>query len=348
MSAPNICNGDITLSQQIVSSSAGAFLTSVMVTPMDVVKIRLQSQVHPIAEGECFLYSNGLMDHLCVNCADPKIKAPCQWYNRPGHFTGTIDAFVKIARNEGVRSLWSGLSPTIVSAIPATVFYFTIYDNLLHTMRNKYGDRAYVPLFVGAIARAIAVTVVSPIEMIRTKMQSEALSYREIGNALVKTIRNDGYIALWRGLGPTILRDIPFSALYWTTFEALKKEFMRYFNRDRTDFAISFTCGAISGTVAAVVTLPFDVIKTHRQITLGEVQTKEASSLRKQFQERATLPLMRELARKQGYRALFAGLTPRVAKIAPACATMIASYDYLKNVFSKRNKETCRLNNLSG
>jgi hypothetical protein len=32
---------------------------------MDVVKIRLQSQVKPLAEGECFLFSNGLMDHLC-------------------------------------------------------------------------------------------------------------------------------------------------------------------------------------------------------------------------------------------------------------------------------------------
>ena len=60
---------------------------------MDVVKIRLQSQVHPIAAGECFLYSNGLMDHLCINCGDSKIKAPCEWYNRPGHFNGTIVCF---------------------------------------------------------------------------------------------------------------------------------------------------------------------------------------------------------------------------------------------------------------
>lgn len=59
-----------------------------------------------------------------------------------------------------------------LSAIPATVFYFTIYDNILRTLRERMGDKIYVPLLSGTIARAIAVTVVSPLELIRTKMQS--------------------------------------------------------------------------------------------------------------------------------------------------------------------------------
>lgn len=44
----------------ILASSFGALLTSLLVTPMDVVKIRLQSQVRPLVKGECFLYSNGV------------------------------------------------------------------------------------------------------------------------------------------------------------------------------------------------------------------------------------------------------------------------------------------------
>jgi hypothetical protein len=56
---------------------------------------------------KCFLYSNGIMDHLCprVN-GDPPLFAlhtaeeicNCKWYNRPKYFNGTLDAFVKIAR----------------------------------------------------------------------------------------------------------------------------------------------------------------------------------------------------------------------------------------------------------
>jgi solute carrier family 25 protein 39/40 len=72
------------------------------VTPIDVVKVRLQSQGQPLAKGECFLFSNGLMDHLCMSCSEPAPSSTkCEWYNRPGHFNGTIDAFIKITRNEG-------------------------------------------------------------------------------------------------------------------------------------------------------------------------------------------------------------------------------------------------------
>jgi solute carrier family 25 protein 39/40 len=38
----------------------------------------------------------------------------CYRYNRPKYFTGTFDAFVKISKVEGITSLWSGLSPTLV------------------------------------------------------------------------------------------------------------------------------------------------------------------------------------------------------------------------------------------
>lgn len=118
---------DISVAEQMVASSSGALLTSLLskstspifssclVTPMDVVKTRLQTQIQPLAKGECFLYNNGLMEHLCTACADTATTSPakCEWFNRPGHFNGTVDAFVKISRTEGVRSLWSGLSPTM-------------------------------------------------------------------------------------------------------------------------------------------------------------------------------------------------------------------------------------------
>ena len=116
-------------------------------TPLDMVKIRLQSQ--DMMRSKCFLYWNGITDHLCprVN-GDPPPQVPqdsdwhllpyllipyrcdikfllipfaiqalhtaeeicnCKWYNRPRYFNGTLDAFLKISRTEGVSSLWSGL-----------------------------------------------------------------------------------------------------------------------------------------------------------------------------------------------------------------------------------------------
>jgi solute carrier family 25 protein 39/40 len=91
---------------QVFSSSGGAIVTALLMTPLDVVKVRLQSQTRQLHQVDCFVLRNGLTDQLCACFNDPKT-----WYNKKipgGRYTGTIDAFVKIVRFEGFTSLWSG------------------------------------------------------------------------------------------------------------------------------------------------------------------------------------------------------------------------------------------------
>ena len=125
----NLNINGITPSQQMASSGIGAMLVSLGMTPFDVVKIRLQAQDRYMSK-KCFLYNNGIMDHLCLKTnGDPPPMAPhtqdeicnCKWYNRPKYFNGTLDAFHKISKVEGMGSLWSGLSPTLILAVPTTV-----------------------------------------------------------------------------------------------------------------------------------------------------------------------------------------------------------------------------------
>uniref|UniRef100_A0A8C3JNN9 Mitochondrial glutathione transporter SLC25A39 n=1 Tax=Calidris pygmaea TaxID=425635 RepID=A0A8C3JNN9_9CHAR len=267
----------ITPLQQMLASGTGAILTSLFVTPLDVVKIRLQAQRTPFSKGKCFLYCNGLMDHLYV-CQNG--NGCTAWYKAPTRFSGTLDAFVKITRYEGIRSLWSGLPPTLVMAVPATVIYFTTYDQLRDYLQARTGSRGHhIPLLAGALARLGAVTVISPLELIRTKMQSQQLSYRELGVCIQSAVAQDGWLSLWRGWGPTVLRDVPFSALYWFNYELVREWFCRQTRLEEATFMISFASGAISGTVAAVLTLPFDVVKTRRQIELGDSEVHPGEGL---------------------------------------------------------------------
>ena len=57
----------------------------------------------------------------------------------------------------------------------------------------------------------VAVTAISPLEIIRTKIQSEQLSYKQVGVAISKTVEQGGFLMMMRGLGPSLLRDVPFS-----------------------------------------------------------------------------------------------------------------------------------------
>lgn len=330
-SSASTANVTITPIQQMVSSCSGAILTSVFVTPLDVVKIRLQAQKSPFPKGKCFVYCNGLMDHICV-CENGNSRA---WYKASSRFNGTVDAFIKIIRQEGIRSLWSGLPPTLVMAVPATVIYFTCYDQLCTTLKARMTEHPReAPLLAGAIARVGSATVISPLELIRTKLQSQKQSYRELTDIIRSAVAAEGWLSLWRGLGPTLLRDVPFSAMYWYNYERAKTFFCQHYNTEEPTITISFLSGALSGSIASIVTLPFDVVKTRRQVELGELQAMNLSC-----QGSSTFRCMRLIVAEQGFSGLFAGFLPRLIKVAPACAIMISTYEFGKAFFRKRNLE---------
>lgn len=56
------------------------------VTPLDVVKTRLQAQQKQLTSNKCYVYCNGLMDHLCP-CPNGDVKA---LKTQPTHYTGMI------------------------------------------------------------------------------------------------------------------------------------------------------------------------------------------------------------------------------------------------------------------
>lgn len=304
--------------------------TSLLMTPFDVVKTRLQVQQKLLLSNKCFLYCNGLMEHLCPCFPHQQVSKPKLQLN------GTVDAFMKISRFEGVKSLWSGLGPTLVLALPTTVLYFVAYEQFrlrlkdLNTKRTGNIDvPMWVPAVAGCSARVLAVTCVNPLELIRTKMQSEKLSYFEVGGALKTLLREHGVFGLWKGLFPTILRDVPFSSIYWTSYETCKK----LYNVKDPTVGFSFCAGAVSGSIAAFCTVPFDVVKTHQQIEFGETVIYTD----KPGKPSGTFETMLKIFKNHGIRGLYAGVVPRLIKVTPACAIMIASFEHGKNFFYQYN-----------
>lgn len=221
-------------------------------------------------------------------------------------------------------------------AVPATVIYFTCYDQLSAVLRSKLGENeTRIPIIAGIMARFGAVTVISPLELIRTKMQSKKFSYKELHQFVSKKVSEDGWISLWKGWAPTILRDVPFSAIYWYNYEILKKWFCEKSGIYEPSFMINFTSGALSGSFAAVVTLPFDVVKTQKQTQLWTYESHKISGPL----HMSTWVIMKNIVAKNGFSGLFTGLIPRLVKIAPACAIMISTYEFGKAFFQRQNDQ---------
>jgi solute carrier family 25 protein 39/40 len=91
--------------------------------------------------------------------------------------------------------------------------------------------------------------VVSPMELFRTRMQSAEgrNGFQEVWAGVRRMVQQQGAQALWRGLIPTMLRDVPFSAIYWMGYEKIKHNLQE--RHDLSHFQTSFISGASSGMV---------------------------------------------------------------------------------------------------
>jgi solute carrier family 25 protein 39/40 len=260
-------------------------------------------------------------------------------------------------------------------AVPANVIYFTGYDWLRFSGASPLANRvpdSYAPLVAGSVARTFAAISISPIEMFRTRLQAASLepssktrstraAYLDTFSGLRELTRLQGYTSLWRGLSLTLWRDVPFSGLYWWGYEtihaALKDARRRASNpaapldgraavsqeHHTATLVDSFTAGAISGALAAVVTTPFDVGKTRQQVL---PQSGDAGLLAgadkaaRSAPEPQSMPrFLWQIGRTEGLAGLWKGWAARCLKVAPACAIMISSYEIGKKMARGMNEK---------
>ncbi|CEG40762.1 mitochondrial carrier family [Plasmopara halstedii] len=337
--------------KKAAAASAGALLTSLFVTPLDVAKVRIQSQLQlplskPLSElrivhsGISTFVATAVEQCRCRNrCACNRsitrpveklqtsrrgcnalssMRSSCSRAVTFPQFQGTSHALRHVFQTEGLRGLYTGLSPAMVVAVPSTVLYYISYDVLLHEGRQRFPKlEGFVPLMAGTAARVVAASITSPMELIRTRMQSASAGCT-ISAALKQAVRSGGYMSLLNGLGATLARDVPFSAIYWTSYENLQRKLSTVDNvLSRSQKA--FVCGAVSGSLAATVTTPFDVVKTLQQVSMTTKGPKQSGIM-----------ILKKVIDGKGVSAAFTGLSARLARVAPSCAIMISCYEFGK------------------
>lgn len=177
-------------------------------------------------------------------------------------------------------------------------------------------NEQYLPLFAGCTARIFSATISTPFEYIRTLVQSQT------GNVWQQLNWKQLRTRMFTGVLATLMRDAPFSAMYWFGYENMKAALLA--REHSSDALVHFICGASSGTIAAIVTTPIDVIKTQIQSSTTE--------------KKRIIQTAKEIYKQDGILGFARGLTPRIAKVAPACAIMITSYEFCKRFFEQQNK----------
>ena len=169
------------------------------VYPIDLSKTRMQNQ--RIVEGVEPLYKN------------------------------TIDCAMKVVRHEGIIGLYRGLLPQLVGVAPEKAIKLSVNDLL----RGWFGkedtegnQQLALPLEIiaGGSAGASQVMFTNPLEIVKIRLQTIGEQVRLEGatpKGAVTIVKELGFLGLYKGASACLLRDVPFSAIYFPAYASAKE-----------------------------------------------------------------------------------------------------------------------------
>lgn len=252
-----------------------------------------------------------------------------------------------IYQTRGARGFWAGLPMGLMQSVPSTVAFMLTYEATKKKLRDIIGDNSVlspaIPGMGGAIARTFTVTLVTPIELIRT-IQASGVGKTSsfIANNLYQQRGIGGF---YLGLKATLLRDVPYTFIYWQAYQMMRDQVLPEGIQNLGSMASVFTAGSIASTISAIFTHPFDVLKTNQQVNIrnislntGPITAASASATttsshgsKNNFCSEQCSSVV-DLFRRGGVRAMFRGLSMRLAMVIPGSAIMITVYEAVKKI----------------
>ncbi|CCH62732.1 hypothetical protein TBLA_0I00740 [Henningerozyma blattae CBS 6284] len=220
----------------IAGVGAGVTESIMVVNPMEVVKIRLQSQHLVLQEAAATASATA---SSAAGTATATMTAAggnhMATHAAPVKYRNAIHAAYSIVREEGVATLYKGVSLTAARQATNQGANFTVYSKLkeyLQESQNTTVLPSYQTSLIGLISGAIGPFTNAPLDTIKTRLQKEKkLSntsskgnwkrIMEIGNQLVK---EEGPRALYKGITPRVMRVAPGQAVTFTVYEFVRKQ----------------------------------------------------------------------------------------------------------------------------
>jgi solute carrier family 25 (mitochondrial aspartate/glutamate transporter), member 12/13 len=154
----------------------------------------------------------------------------------------------------------------------------------------------------------------------------------------IDIIRGLGAVGLYRGATACLLRDIPFSAIYFPAYAHLKKDFFQETPTNKLGVGQLLLAGAIAGMPAAYFTTPADVVKTRLQVEARKGQTHY----------RSITHAFRTILKEEGIRAFFKGGPARVMRSSPQFGFTLAAYEFLQRALPMPGHEGDKVEQKTG
>jgi len=185
-------------------------LCCLLFVPVDVIKERLQVQIYT-------------KDKNIINNNN----------NNKTIYNGSLDAFVKIIKYEGIKGIYRGYGATMLSYGPFSALYFLFYEEMKKYCinSNNIKDITFLQsLCCSAGAGALASYITNPLDLVKLRMQLERVSNSTYtSSSMFKSMKlifkQEGIFGLYRGSVARVIFHMPNTALTMAMFEFINSKF---------------------------------------------------------------------------------------------------------------------------
>ncbi|KAI5063128.1 hypothetical protein GOP47_0021675 [Adiantum capillus-veneris] len=296
-----------------VEGGAASIVAGCSTHPLDLIKVRMQLQ----GEGEV---PAGMKPS--AHAASEKFKMPAR--------LGPFAMGARIVQQEGVFGLFSGVSATLLRQ--AT--YSTTRMGLYEIMKTKWQEGNRLPLrkkiLAGLIAGGTGAAVGNPADMAMVRMQADGRlpvetrrHYKSVADAILRTTRDEGLGALWRGSSPTIVRAMLVTASQLATYDHVKEDILHH-HWLHDGLLLHVIASSVAGIAASVTSNPVDVVKTrlmNMQVRPNGVPPYSGP-----------LDCAMKTIRSEGPLALYKGLIPTMCRQGPFTVVLFVSLEKMRKL----------------
>ncbi|XP_010729021.2 mitochondrial thiamine pyrophosphate carrier [Larimichthys crocea] len=303
-----------------LAGSAAGMVTRALISPFDVLKIRFQLQIETVSS------------------------------RRPvGKYSGLFQASRCIYSEEGLSAFWKGHTPAQLLSICFGAVQFASFEFLtevVHKTTAYDSQTAGVHFVCGGLAACSATVVCQPLDTLRTRFaaQGEPKVYSNLRRAVSTMCRSEGVLTFYRGLSPTLMAVFPYAGLQFFSYNVFKKLLAPPPKAGNSGGNLrSLICGSGAGVISKTITYPFDLFKKRLQVGGFEAARLHFGQVRSY---RGLLDCMTQIAKEEGVRGFFKGLSPSLVKAALSTGFTFFWYEFFLNAMHNLRLEQ-RTNSLA-
>jgi len=199
---------------------------------------------------------------------------------------GFTTIITNIVKSDGISSVYKGVD----AAIGRQMVYGTARIGLHRTFSDKlveYNDGKPINFFVktlsGMASGSMAVCIGTPFDIALVRLQSDSMApvnerrnYKNVFDALIRTTKEEGFGALYKGLAPNILRGMSMNVGMLACYDQAKEVVASILNDPMENGpALTTKLGSscVAGFTAALFSMPFDIIKSRLMAQKIDIET---------------------------------------------------------------------------